>query len=80
MDQMIRIVAEMATMTNLPIVAQPNAGLPNIEGGVADYPEGPEIFGQGSRELRKAGARVIGGCCGTGPKHIKATVGAVRKR
>ncbi|MGD7048452.1 bifunctional homocysteine S-methyltransferase/methylenetetrahydrofolate reductase [Rossellomorea marisflavi] len=50
----------------------PNASLPNYEEGRFYYAAEPDYFGDISNELRLQGARIIGGCCGTTPAHIKA--------
>jgi 5-methyltetrahydrofolate--homocysteine methyltransferase len=58
-------------------VAQPNAGLPRLDRGNLVYPESPEAMAAGVPRLLELGARVIGGCCGTTPAHIRAIVRAV---
>ena len=60
------------------IVAQPNAGLPRVEAGRPVYPETPAAMAAGVGALLEAGVRVIGGCCGTTPDHIRAIAAAVR--
>jgi 5-methyltetrahydrofolate--homocysteine methyltransferase len=52
--------------------AKPNAGLPHIKGDEVVYDATPHYMGQVARQLRDAGAQVIGGCCGTMPEHIVA--------
>ena len=71
----IRAFLERAS---LPVVAKPNAGLPRIVGGRAVYETGPEAFAEQMEALARAGARVLGGCCGTTPAHIAATVARCR--
>lgn len=65
-----RIVGRMRQLTDLFLLAEPNAGLPRIEGGQTVYDETPEMFAEGSAALARAGANVVGGCCGTTPEHI----------
>ena len=61
-----------------PVMSQPNAGQPeNIEGR-SIYVANPEYFGVFARRLLKAGIRVVGGCCGTTPEHIRQMSNAVR--
>jgi 5-methyltetrahydrofolate--homocysteine methyltransferase len=60
-----------------PVLAQPNAGLPEVVDGAVRYSVTPEEFAGFARELCLAGAAAIGGCCGTTPAHIKAAAGAV---
>lgn len=54
------------------VSALPNAGLPHREGGRLVYTAGPDYFAQAARQLIDAGVRIVGGCCGTGPSHIRA--------
>jgi methionine synthase / methylenetetrahydrofolate reductase(NADPH) len=61
-----------------PVSIQPNAGLPSIVDGRTIYVANPEHFGVFARRLLKSGVRLIGGCCGTTPEHIRAMLGAVR--
>ncbi len=77
-DQMVGIVKEMGTHTEAPILVQPNAGLPILKDGEPFYPESPEEMAARYAEMVAAGARVLGGCCGTGPAHISAIVAAVK--
>lgn len=66
------VVARMANLTDTPIIAKPNAGMPVIqEDGSAVYSMTPGKFGREMRKLQKAGAKILGGCCGTTPEHIK---------
>ncbi len=62
----------MAQLTSKPLAAQPNAGLPRSVGNRAMYLTGPGYMAQYARRFLEAGARVVGGCCGTTPKHIEA--------
>ncbi|MBN2225276.1 MAG: homocysteine S-methyltransferase family protein [Deltaproteobacteria bacterium] len=68
---MIDVVAEMAGAVDIPVIAQPNAGNPETEGGVTTYIDGPDVYGRMTPELIRAGARVVGGCCGTTPETIR---------
>lgn len=66
------VVARMAGLTDTPIIAKPNAGMPVIqEDGSAVYSMSPGKFGREMRKLQKAGAKILGGCCGTTPEHIR---------
>lgn len=77
--EMIEIVAELRSGTDLPILAEPNAGLPVIEGGEVKYKETPEKMAAKVPELIAAGANIVGGCCGTTPEHITAIAKAAKK-
>ncbi|HET8522460.1 MAG TPA: bifunctional homocysteine S-methyltransferase/methylenetetrahydrofolate reductase, partial [Thermomicrobiales bacterium] len=61
-----------------PVAAQANAGHPEQIEGRLIYVASPDFFATFSRRLLKAGVRIVGGCCGTGPAHIRAMAGAVR--
>ena len=56
---------------SLPIMAQPNAGLPVVENMKVVYKETPDEMAEGVARLVGAGARIIGGCCGSTPDHIR---------
>ena len=61
-----------------PVLAQPNAGTPEMVEGRSVYVGNPEFFGVYGRRMLKAGIRAVGGCCGTTPAHIHSMRGAVR--
>lgn len=66
------VIARMSTLTDVPIIAKPNAGLPQIQpDGSAVYSMSPAKFAREMRKLQRAGARLLGGCCGTTPEHIR---------
>jgi 5-methyltetrahydrofolate--homocysteine methyltransferase len=71
-NEMIDVVAEMRAATDVPIVAQPNAGKPELVNGKMTYPDGPEVYAVGTPALIRAGARIVGGCCGTTPETTRA--------
>ena len=75
---MIEPVEKMAEYATIPILAKPNAGLPELENGVTVYKTGPEEFASCGKKLVEAGASIIGGCCGTTPEHIRALKEAVK--
>jgi methionine synthase I (cobalamin-dependent)/5,10-methylenetetrahydrofolate reductase len=60
------------------VIIQPNAGLPAAVEGRTLYVANPEHFGVFARRMLKSGVRVIGGCCGTTPEHVRSMLGAVR--
>ncbi len=61
-----------------PVLAQANAGRPETVDGRTIYLANPEYFGVFARRLFKAGVRAVGGCCGTGPEHIRRMANAAR--
>jgi len=71
-SQMARVVALLKAATDLPIIAQPNAGKPKLVDGKAVFEMTPGPFAEGIAECIRAGARIVGDCCGTTPQHIKA--------
>ena len=77
-EDMIAPVRKMAEYATIPILAKPNAGLPELENGVTVYKTGPDEFAACGKRLVEAGASIIGGCCGTTPAHIKALKDAVK--
>ena len=79
-DRMIEIAVAFGEATRLPILVQSNAGQPAVEQGVVTYTETPAMFADRAPALIDAGVRIIGGCCGTTPAHIRALRGAVAAR
>lgn len=76
--QMLPILQQIAQYTSLPIIVKPNAGLPKQRDGQTYYDVTPDVFAKQLQEIVKAGACVIGGCCGTTPKHIGAMIAACK--
>lgn len=76
-------IERMAQVTDRPLSALPNAGLPRVVGDRKIYLASPEYMAQYARRMIDAGARFVGGCCGTTPDHIRAlhdTVTAVQPK
>jgi 5-methyltetrahydrofolate--homocysteine methyltransferase len=71
-DVMIELARELRAHARAPLVIQANAGLPETRGGELFYPETPEFTAARVPALLELGVAVIGGCCGTGPGHIRA--------
>lgn len=76
--QMAIIVSLFKSATSLPILAQPNAGKPKLDDNETVFDMGPEAFTQGIAECLQAGARIVGGCCGTTPEHIRAVASMLK--
>ncbi|MBQ7358778.1 MAG: homocysteine S-methyltransferase family protein [Lachnospiraceae bacterium] len=71
--QMVEVVSAMANVTNIPIVAKPNAGLPKVDtNGQTYFDMDSQEFAQEIQLLIEAGASILGGCCGTSPVYIEA--------
>jgi len=71
-EHMIEIARAFRAVTALPIVIQPNAGLPRTSGTETVYDETPAFMAGKAAVLLDLGVSVIGGCCGTTPEHIRA--------
>ena len=79
-DRAIAIVREMRQATDAPLIAYPNAGLPVTQGDQVTYELGPEAMARDYPALLDAGAAIVGGCCGSGPEHIRLIAEVVRAR
>lgn len=77
--EMLAAIEAMREVANIPILAKPNAGLPQLEDGETVYRMTPEEFAAAGAQLAAAGASIVGGCCGTTPEHIRALAQAVRQ-
>jgi homocysteine S-methyltransferase len=75
---MLQCIERMAKVTALPLSAMPNAGLPREVDGRNLYLCSPDYMAEYARRFIMAGVRVVGGCCGTTPAHIKAMRSAIR--
>lgn len=74
-DQMCQVIADMASVTDIPIIAKPNAGLPTLcEDGSTAYDMDAETFGEQMKLMVESGATILGGCCGTSPDYISELV------
>ncbi len=72
--QMLSHLKRLISLTSLPVIFQPNAGLPRVENGVTSYDITPEQFGACQKEAVEAGSAVAGGCCGTTPDYIAQVI------
>lgn len=71
-DQLEGVVRMMKKVAKVPVIAKPNAGMPNItESGEAVYDMEPKAFARHMHKLWEAGASILGGCCGTTPEYIR---------
>lgn len=78
LDTMIEIAAAFTEASGLPVLIQSNAGLPVLENKKAVYPESAEYFQERMSALMQTGVKLIGGCCGTTPDHIRAIAEVVK--
>ncbi|MGI6020786.1 MAG: homocysteine S-methyltransferase family protein [Lachnospiraceae bacterium] len=75
-DLLLPLVRHAVSISSLPVVVQPNAGLPHTVNGVPQYDIGPEKYAGLMTEIAGLGVHVLGGCCGTTPDHIKKMITA----
>lgn len=71
-EELRPVLGEIMRNTHLPVMIQPNAGLPRLMDGETFYDVTPDTFGQWGRRFLADGAAILGGCCGTSPDHIRA--------
>ena len=76
-EQMEGVVRDLLEVCSCPVMAEPNAGLPELRDGVTVFPLGAEEFADRTARFASLGARVLGGCCGTTPRHLAALRQAV---
>lgn len=76
----ITIISALKKETGLPLWAKPNAGRPRVLEGKTVFPENPEDTATTAQELAEAGAKFIGGCCGSTPAHIRAIKNRLHNR
>ncbi len=74
----LEAIERMAPVTRRKLAAQPNAGMPREVGGRSMYMASPEYMATYGHHLILAGAKAVGGCCGTTPAHIRALADSVR--
>jgi homocysteine S-methyltransferase len=70
--QMLDVMTRMAAVATTPLSAMPNAGLPTVVGGRYMYTSSPAYMAEVAAQMVEAGVVLVGGCCGTTPKHIAA--------
>ena len=77
-EAMLEPIAKMAEYAAIPLLAKPNAGMPELIDGETGFNVEPEEFAEVGKKLVEEGAAIIGGCCGTTPEHIRALKEAVK--
>ena len=78
--QMMPIVRRLTEVSSLPVIVNPNAGLPRSENGRTVYDIGPEEFAALMGEIADLGVQALGGCCGTTPAHLRKTIETCKSR
>ena len=69
--QMAEIIRILAGSAKLPVIAEPNAGKPKLINGETVFDMNPSTYSDGLAKCMQAGAKILGGCCGTTPDHIR---------
>ncbi|RHM07956.1 homocysteine S-methyltransferase family protein [Roseburia intestinalis] len=77
-EAMLEPIAKMAEYATIPLLAKPNAGMPELIDGQTVFNVEPEEFAEVGKKLVEEGVAIIGGCCGTTPEHIRALKEAVK--
>lgn len=77
-DELVSVMAAMRAAVDVPLLCQPNAGLPQLVDGETVFAAQPGEFAELAKRLKDAGVTLFGGCCGTTPAHIRALAEAVR--
>jgi 5-methyltetrahydrofolate--homocysteine methyltransferase len=71
-EGMLKVAKRLLSVSRVPVMVMPNAGMPELIGNRAVYKMTPERFGAFAKKFAEMGVAIIGGCCGTGPEHIRA--------
>ncbi len=77
-ERALRILPELLRQSNIPVIVNPNAGLPQVENGRAVFNMTPQAFAEQGEKMFALGAALLGGCCGTTPAHIAALTARLR--
>ena len=79
-DLMVELARDLRQATDAPLLVHSNAGIPSMIRGEIVYPETPDYMAERFNELADLGINIIGGCCGTGPEHIRVFSESLRAR
>jgi methionine synthase I (cobalamin-dependent) len=80
LDDYVQLAEQLvAAAGSTPVIVQPNAGPPRMQGAESVYDAQPSEMAETARRLLAAGVRAVGGCCGTEPRHLAAMADAVRE-
>ena len=71
-DKLMPVIDEYIKYSSLPIIFQPNAGMPKVVNGKTEYDVSPKDFAFSALQAVQKGVKIVGGCCGTTPEHLKA--------
>ncbi|HZK38651.1 MAG TPA: homocysteine S-methyltransferase family protein, partial [Clostridia bacterium] len=73
-EKMKKFLQEFTTLSSLPVIVMPNAGMPVIQDGKTVFEATPDAFATDMLDMALGGAQILGGCCGTTPAHLKKTI------
>jgi len=79
-EKMAAIAEEFRKITDIPLLVQPNAGLPEPDGDKFKYPENPDYMAERIGRMLDAGVNIVGGCCGTTPDHTRVFRSVINSR
>ncbi len=79
-ETLVSVIQKMEQVAEIPVIAKPNAGLPSLEDGKTVYKMTSQEFAKHMEKLVEAGAGILGGCCGSEPKHIRAVYEMVQEK
>lgn len=79
-QRVLDVVYQMRRVTSLKLSAQPNAGFPRFVDGRFIYLSSPEYFAEYTKKFLRAGVGIVGGCCGTTPRHIQAMAKVLKEK
>ncbi len=77
--QLKKFIPEIVKYSSLPVIVNPNAGMPCVHEGKTCYDSTPNEFANEMMEIASLGARIMGGCCGTTPKHIEMLANSLKE-
>lgn len=72
-EELLQFVPELLRCSSLPVIVNPNAGMPKMIDGITHYESTPKSFANAMKSIANMGARIFGGCCGTTPEYIRET-------
>ena len=78
--EMKPIIRRIVQAASIPVIVNPNAGIPLTRNGMTVYPVGPDEFAQLMSEIAEIGVQAMGGCCGTTPAHIRNMISLVKQK
>ena len=79
-DLMVELAKDLRRATDAPLLVHSNAGIPLMVQGEIVYPESPDYMAKRFNDLADLGINIIGGCCGTGPEHIRTFSESLKSR